>query len=123
MNIDIDELLTVAIAATPGPWKWFTSNSHQRLSSIPSGRDGDVIYAFRAVDGKPCVGVTERDMNFIAMANPEIVKALCERIKELESRKFVVKLPDTIGWTFGCKMYLHHDVVIAIRKAGGEIEE
>ncbi|MFK3699380.1 ead/Ea22-like family protein [Serratia ureilytica] len=85
------ELKSAAMAATPGPWEWFTSNSMARLSSTPSGKDGDVLSAFRASDGVPCVSVSQRDMAFIAAANPAVILALLaelevkdERIGELE---------------------------------------
>ncbi|ASL91586.1 hypothetical protein BVG94_02500 [Serratia marcescens] len=85
------ELKSAAVAATPGPWEWFTSNSMARLSSTPSGKDGDVLSAFRASDGVPCVSVSQRDMAFIAAANPAVILALLaelevkdERIGELE---------------------------------------
>ena len=60
---------------TPYPWKWFTSNSHNRLSSEVTGKDGDVIHAFRASDGMVCVNVNQRDMAVIATA-PELLEAL-----------------------------------------------
>jgi hypothetical protein len=59
------------------------SNSMARLSSIPSGKDGDVLSAFRASDGVPCVSVSQRDMAFIAAANPAVVLAL---LAELEAK-------------------------------------
>ncbi|MDQ7101463.1 ead/Ea22-like family protein [Serratia sp. MF2] len=86
------ELKAAAMAATPGPWEWFTSNSMARLSSTPSGKDGDVLSAFRASDGVPCVSVSQYDMAFIASANPAAVLAMLadleakdERIGELEA--------------------------------------
>lgn len=60
---------------TPYPWKWFTSNSHNRLSSEVTGKDGDVIHAFKASDGMICVNVNQRDMAVIAAA-PELLEAL-----------------------------------------------
>ncbi|WP_236588803.1 ead/Ea22-like family protein [Serratia ureilytica] len=77
------ELKAAAMAATPGPWEWFTSNSMARLSSIPSGKDGDVLSAFRASDGVPCVSVSQYDMAFIAAANPAVV---LELLSELEAK-------------------------------------
>lgn len=60
---------------TPYPWRWFTSNSHNRLSSEVTGKDGDVIHAFKASDGMVCVNVNQRDMAVIAAA-PELLEAL-----------------------------------------------
>ncbi|AXF75524.1 hypothetical protein LU604_14780 [Erwinia tracheiphila] len=53
--------------ASPMPWRWATSNSMARLSSA-SGKDGDVIHAFKAADGVPCVNVSSDNMNLIASA-------------------------------------------------------
>ncbi|MGP2721823.1 ead/Ea22-like family protein [Serratia ureilytica] len=89
------ELKAAAMAATSGPWEWFTSNSMARLSSIPSGQDGDVISAFLASDGVPCVSVSQPDMAFIAAANPAVVLALLARIANLEaSLATPLRLPD-----------------------------
>ncbi|MBH2759604.1 ead/Ea22-like family protein [Serratia ureilytica] len=81
---EFSELKAAAMAATPGPWEWFTSNSMARLSSTPSGKDGDVLSSFRASDGVPCVSVSQYDMAFIAAANPAAVLAL---LAELEFEK------------------------------------
>ncbi|TQC75582.1 hypothetical protein [Pantoea dispersa] len=60
---------------TPGEWRWFTSNSHKRLSSVLSGKDGDVLYAYNDSTGFPMVGCAENDMALIAAA-PELLEAL-----------------------------------------------
>lgn len=60
---------------TPGPWKWFTSNSHMRLSSLTTGRDGDVVGAYKATDGMAVVNVKKADADLIAAA-PELLEAL-----------------------------------------------
>ncbi|WP_064799492.1 ead/Ea22-like family protein [Serratia plymuthica] len=82
MGNKLSELKATALAATPGPWEWFTSNSMARLSSTPSGKDGDVLSAFHASDGVPCVNVSQRDMAFIAAANPAAVLALLAELEE-----------------------------------------
>lgn len=69
---------------TPYPWRWFTSNSHNRLSSEVTGKDGDVIHAFRASDGMVCVNVNQRDMAVIAAA-PELLEELRHMVKKYES--------------------------------------
>jgi len=62
---------------TPGPWEWFTSNSHMRLSSLATGRDGDVVGAYKAADGLAVVSVKKADADLIASA-PELLAALHE---------------------------------------------
>ena len=52
----------VLAAATPLPWRWWTSNSMRRLSSDPTGKDGDVAHAFVAADGVPDIAIHEADM-------------------------------------------------------------
>lgn len=86
------ELKSAAMAATPGPWEWFTSNSMARLSSTPSGKDGDVLSAFRASDGVPCVSVSQPDMAFIAAANPAVVlELLAEQEAKDEQNKLLMR--------------------------------
>lgn len=77
-------LKELAKLATPWPWKWFTSNSHNRLSSVPSGKDGDVISAFKAADGAACVSISQGDMAFIEAAHPGAVIELIERLEAAE---------------------------------------
>ncbi|WP_241170090.1 ead/Ea22-like family protein [Serratia marcescens] len=80
------ELKAAAMAATPGPWEWFTSNSMARLSSTPSGKDGDVLSAFRASDGVPCVSVSQHNMAFIAAANPAVTLTLLAELEAKDKR-------------------------------------
>lgn len=61
------------MAHTPGPWKWWTSNSFKRLSS-PKG-DGDVMFAYSSNDGVSSISVTDSDMRLIAAA-PEMLTLL-----------------------------------------------
>lgn len=60
---------------TPGPWKWWTSNSFLRLSSEATGKDGDVIDSYKMSDGHTSLSVKYEDMNLIAAA-PELLEAL-----------------------------------------------
>lgn len=69
---------------TPGPWRWWTSNSLMRLTceKREAGRvnqDGGVLHAYRCRDGVADVCVSEADANLIAGA-PEMFEALkrCE---------------------------------------------
>lgn len=60
-------------AATRGPWRWWTSNSHRRLSSDATGKDGDVIHAaYNPHDHFPEIGVTDADMEFIAASREDV---------------------------------------------------
>ncbi len=60
---------------TPGPWKWWTSNSFLRLSSQATGKDGGVIDSYVMKDGHSSLIVSKEDMNLIAAA-PELLEAL-----------------------------------------------
>lgn len=63
---------------TPGPWKWWTSNSWRRLTSHAGGRsgqDGGVLCPTVARDGHPDVIISEADMGLIEAA-PDILAAL-----------------------------------------------
>ena len=63
---------------TPGPWKWWTSNSFLRLSSEVDGKDGGVICpTVSRSDGHPDLIVKREDMALIAAA-PELLEALRE---------------------------------------------
>lgn len=85
--------------ATPLPWEWWTSNSHHRLSSKATGKDGDVLHAYVARDGMPCINVTQGDEEYIVRAcnaYPRLVEALrtqCARWEELEKQH-----TDSDGW-------------------------
>ena len=68
---------------TPGPWKWFTSNSHNRLSSLIFGQDGHVLYAYADGNGFPHIGCNKEDMKLIAAA-PELLEALQEVVSAME---------------------------------------
>jgi hypothetical protein len=65
---------------TPGPWKWWTSNSWRRLTAHngPGGqyiREGDVLCPIIASDGHPDCIVTEANMALMG-AGPEMHAAL-----------------------------------------------
>lgn len=81
------QLKILAQQTTPWPWKWFTSNSHNRLSSVPGGKDGDVISAFKAADGAACVSISHDDMAFIESAHPGAVLELIKRLEAAERER------------------------------------
>ena len=63
----IDHATAVTSPATPGPWLWWTSCSYRRLSSVPSGADGDVLHGVvHRHDNHPDVHCSEADRSFIA---------------------------------------------------------
>lgn len=80
---------------TPGPWKWFTSNSHKRLSSVLSGKDGDVLYAYNDSTGFPMIGCNERDMALIAAA-PELLEALQAMLNKAYKQNWNEQYPDEV---------------------------
>lgn len=77
---------------TPGPWKWWTSNSVRRLTGhgLPGGQfkqDGDVLHAFRSrSDGVADLSVSGEDAGLIAAA-PEMYAALEQIVQILNERK------------------------------------
>jgi hypothetical protein len=54
--------------ATPGPWCWWTSNSHRRLSSDATGKDGDVASGAVHRDGWTDITIKQPDQDLIAAA-------------------------------------------------------
>lgn len=74
---NLQEIEARAEAATPGPWEWWSSCSHWRLTGA-DGKDGGVIHAYKASDGFPCVSVSEEDRDFIAHARQDIPLLLSE---------------------------------------------
>jgi hypothetical protein len=73
---------------TPLPWEWWTSNSHERLTSKVTGHDGDVISAYIARDGHPCLNVRQINMEYIKHAcnhYPRLVRVL-KRIASIEDK-------------------------------------
>jgi len=62
-------------AFTPGPWKWWTSNSWRRLKRDDLGITQNVLEPYVARDGHPDLTVNEADMALIAAA-PLMYEAL-----------------------------------------------
>lgn len=92
LEVKAQETKALVAAATRGPWRWWTSNSMRRLSSDPSGKDGDVAHARIASDGVPDIAIREEDMAFIegacngAHAIVDAVLALTAEVRRLRSR-------------------------------------
>jgi len=81
MTHDHTNLRALALAATPGPWTWWTSNSYRRLSSDATRKDGDVLRGVAQRDGHPDIACSEADRAYIAAANPAAILVL---LAELE---------------------------------------
>ena len=84
MKRSTQELRDLHAAATKGPWRWWTSNSHQRLSSDATGKDGDVLSAYRAKDGLCVIHVLDADANLIVAAVNEL-PALLDEVETLRA--------------------------------------
>jgi len=77
--MNFDRIKKVLSRMTAGPWRWWTSNSFRRLSSDPSGKDGDVAYGCVHSDGHPDIAVpNEYDMEGIALLRNEAPALLAE---------------------------------------------
>lgn len=81
-DTDLEELARLADAATPGPWKWWTSNSALRLSGA-DGKDGGVLAAVMH-SSWPDILCSPANQAFIAAADPLVVGSLVERIQDLQ---------------------------------------
>lgn len=69
----------------PGPWSWWTSCSFRRLSSDPTGKDGDVLYAVVHRDGVGDIQASEGTKAYIAACHPEAISSLLDRLREAEA--------------------------------------
>ena len=67
-------------AASPWPWKWWTSNSWRRLSS--GDKDGNVLCPIVARDGHPDLAIKDEDAALIEQA-PMLIHTLCVEVEEL----------------------------------------
>jgi hypothetical protein len=77
---------------TPLPWRWWTSCSHQRLSSDVTGKDGDVAYGHTHKDGCGDIAIRECDMAHVEnavnrlpayIADAEEMERRIERVERL----------------------------------------
>lgn len=59
---------------TPGPWKWWTSNSWRRLKRDACGVTQSVLEPYVCKDGHPDCSVSDADMDLMAAA-PELYEA------------------------------------------------
>ncbi len=81
MNIDIDGLIELAKKATPEPWELYHGFVATDLDA-----DGAVVIAERpARSGGKQQKQVDSNMAYIAAANPAVILALCERLREAES--------------------------------------
>ena len=74
------ELRELMVAATPGPWEWWTSCSWRRLSQV-GGKEGGVMYPYVASDGHPDICISEADMALIAALVNSAEALLCKADK------------------------------------------
>jgi hypothetical protein len=60
---------------TPGPWRWWTSNSWKRLRHDDRGVSTDVLVPYALGDGGADCDVSNDDMPLLAAA-PDLLEAL-----------------------------------------------
>lgn len=75
---------------TKGEWEWWTSNSYKRLTAKT---DGDVLHAYIASDGHPCIQVSKDDANLISAA-PDLYEALKYARRFMDPRTFDTEFID-----------------------------
>ena len=88
-TVDVDALLAAAQNATPGPWevedergKTFRDGPSRSLLVCPSNKDLGII---ADVDLEGLNENADNDAAFIAAASPDVVTALCQRVKRAEA--------------------------------------
>lgn len=86
---NLDALEQLASAATPGPWEWWTSNSHVRLTGAECdggrhGQDGGVLHAANIRGEYATVVVSAADRQFIAAARTAVPELLA-RVRDAET--------------------------------------
>lgn len=90
---DLEELRSIALAATPGPWNWVGDLSMNEASLESPSEEGYVLSAY-GLHTEGFVDVGESDAAFIAAANPATVLALLDRLEAAE-RELIEKMLDT----------------------------
>jgi hypothetical protein len=73
---------------TPGPWRWWTSNSVRRLSSDVTGKAGDVVYAYALRDGGADIQIKPEDAALIVEA-PILYRELAELVQAIDDGEAV----------------------------------
>lgn len=85
--IDTQALRAAALAATPGKWVWWTSNSFTRLTA-ERGHDGGVI------DGASMgVSISAADAAHVVAAQPATILALLDELDALRAAAKPAKAP------------------------------
>jgi hypothetical protein len=87
----VERLRELASKATPGEWRWWTSNSWRRLTAHAADgsceRDGDVLCpVVHPIDRHPDCSISEADQEYIAAAHPQAILALLDEITALRKR-------------------------------------
>lgn len=106
----LDDLIAKARAATPGPWH--VSKSHDENDCDVWGvSDAKARLHYRDNFGH------DQDAAFIAAANPTVILALCERVRELEQalKPFAAFVPSSIYSDDGSESEEVYEVFLAGR--------
>lgn len=78
---------------TKGPWKWWNSCSFKRLTAKV---DGDILHAYVASDGHPCIEVSEANAHLIAAA-PDLYITLQNLVKSVDKLRLrPTDIPDEL---------------------------
>lgn len=77
MSIDLNELLTLAEKATPGPWRCqgFPMVEPETYFGVQLGKPGNILFD----------GAKQRDAEYIAAANPAVVADIIKRLQLAEA--------------------------------------
>lgn len=77
MSIDLNELLTLAEKATPGPWRCqgFPMIEPETYFGVQVGKPGNILFD----------GAKQRDAEYIAAANPAVVADIIKRLQLAEA--------------------------------------
>lgn len=85
---------------TPGPWRWWTSCSFDRLSSDETGKDGDVLYATKYRDGVCGIEGTVENKRLIAAAPSMHAELTTRRARDAEVGALVAALREAMAWNW-----------------------